>query len=68
MQILTENGYREVPEEEVIAKYAAWMLMPIERARRFIRVRMQGSAPYPIQGFGFLIPPGLMEDSLTDIA
>lgn len=68
MQILTEKGYLELPEEEVVRRYANWMLMPLERARRFINIVMQGTRPYPVQGLGFVIPPALMESDLTDIA
>lgn len=62
MQILTETGFKELPEEEVVGAYATYMLMPLERARNFFRVVMQGQTPYPVQGLGFVIPSGLSED------
>lgn len=62
MQILTPNGFREMEEDEVVGIYAHHMLMPLERARNFFRVVMQGQAPYPVQGLGFVIPSGLSDD------
>lgn len=59
MQILTKDGFRELPEEEVVGAYSSYMLMPIERARKFFRVVMQERQPFPVQGLGFVIPNGI---------
>lgn len=62
MQILTAEGFREIDENEAVGAYAEFMLMPLERARNFFRVVMQGRQPFPVQGLGFVIPNGLTED------
>lgn len=62
MQILTENGFKEVDENEVIGAYAIYMMMPLERARNYFKVFMKGATPFPVQGLGFVIPPALREN------
>lgn len=62
MQILTTEGFREIEDTEVVGAYATYMLMPLERARNFFRVVMQGRQPFPVQGLGFVIPNDLTED------
>lgn len=62
MQILTENGLREVPDQQVIEEYAKFMLMPLERAINYFRIRMRGAKPFPVQGLGRVIPSRFQED------
>lgn len=59
MKILTENGFKELPEDEVVGAYSSYMMMPLERAKNFFRVVMQGRQPFPVQGLGFVIPNGI---------
>lgn len=65
MKILTKDGIKELPEEEVIGAYASNMLMPIQRARNYFKTFMAGATPFPVQGLGFVVPERIMEDAVN---
>lgn len=62
MQILTTEGFRETNDQEVIEKYARDMLMELERAYNYFRVKLKAAKPFPVQGVGYVIPPLAKED------